>query len=116
MLVDPFEWKRRAIMNGCQIHDNPEDCEPPLQACHIISQMTLKRHGLRAYLWDTRNSLGACYRAHRRSDQAHQRFPRDRIPQCAEDFAEEHGLGWKLDKLYPKNPLSGDTFDPGAAA
>ena len=111
MICEPAEWKRRVCMHGCQIHDDWGDCDPPLQAAHIIPQQSLKRRGLHSLLWDTRNGIGACYGAHRasdrsvvRSDGSSARFPRERIPLEAEAFAQEIGLDWMLDKLYGPRP------------
>lgn len=128
----PLEWKQRVTMHGCQIHDDPAECEPPLQGAHVLPQQALKRRGLHAHLWDTRNGVGSCYRAHRRSDGALERFPREKIPPQADEFAQEHGLGWMLDNLYPrkaeqafrdtetngccKDTRSGDTENPGSEA
>lgn len=85
---------------GCQVHDDPLDCEPPVQACHLIPKQALRRRGLYEAVWDTRNGLGACYKAHRRSDGALERFPAHCISAEARAFADELGLGWMLDKLY----------------
>lgn len=98
--ADPLEWKRRVCLRGCAIHDDPLDCEPPLQAAHVISKQALKSRGLQDYLWDTRNGLSACYKAHRRSDSAVERFPRSRIPEAAEAFALELGIDYLLDRYY----------------
>lgn len=88
---------------GCEIHDNPEDCELPIQAAHILSKSALKRHGFRndlSVLYDPRNGIGACYRAHRRSDLALERFPAEKLPERFWRFADEVGLRWLAERVY----------------
>lgn len=85
----------------CAIHDDPSQCEFPIQVCHLIPKQALRRRGLAAEVtYDPRNALPACYRAHRRSDSGIERFPADRIPDEAWEFASELGLGWMLERLY----------------
>jgi len=103
-------FKRIVTRNGCQIHDDPLDCEYPIQACHLIPKSALKKRGLKEYFWDPRNALGACYKAHRRSDAGLERFPVERIPDAAWDFATELGLDYMLENLYGKREL--DRPDP----
>ena len=86
---------------GCQIHDDPVDCEGPIQAAHLIPKQALRRRGFSPeVIWDPRNGIAACYCAHRRSDAGLERFPSSRLPVEAWAFAEEVGLGWMLEKLY----------------
>ena len=94
-------WKLAVTENGCDVHDNPVDCELPVQACHLIPKQALRRHGHGDKLWDVRNGIGACYRAHRRSDAGLERFPRAKVPAAAWEFAAEIGLTWMLEALYP---------------
>ena len=94
-------WKLAVTEQGCDFHDNPADCEMPVQAAHVISQQTLRRHGHADKLWDVRNGVSACYRAHRRSDSGVERFPREKLPAAVFEFADELGLRWVLDRLYP---------------
>ena len=89
-----------ATRAGCQIHDDPLDCDGPVQAAHIIPKQSLKRHGHEDKVWDTRNAVGACYKAHRRSDAGIERFPRRVFTPEVYEFADEVGLGYLLDKLY----------------
>lgn len=97
---EALAWKNAVTANGCAVHDNPADCEPPVQACHVISQQTLRNHGHQDKLWDVRNGIGACYRAHRRSDLGIQRFPVGKLPPAVWEFAGELGLLWVLEGLY----------------
>ena len=86
---------------GCQIHDDPVDCEGPIQAAHLIPKQALRRRGFSPeVIWDPRNGIAACRRAHCRSDAGLERFPSSRLPVEAWAFAEEVGLGWMLEKLY----------------
>lgn len=91
-----------ATQHGCQVHDDSLDCDGPVQAAHVISKQTLKRHGHGDKVWDPRNAIGACYKAHRRSDAGLERFPRRVFGPEVFEFAEEVGLSWMLDKLYPR--------------
>lgn len=88
-------WQR-----GCEIHENKSLCEGSVQACHLIPKQALRRRRLYDAVWDVRNGIGACERAHRRSDSGIERFPADAIPDEAWEFAREHGLEWMLEKLY----------------
>lgn len=103
-LPEPLRWKIEVCAAGCQIHDNPADCDGPLQACHVISQMALKKRHLYAHLWDRRNSVCACLRAHTRSDAGLERFPPERIPAEAWEFAAWLNLTYLLERLYGKRP------------
>lgn len=85
---------------GCQLHDDPLECEPPIQAAHILSKQALRRRGLHRHVYDPRNGIGACYKAHRRSDAGLERFPADRIPADAREFARELNLEHLLDRYY----------------
>ena len=92
-----------ATAKGCRIHDDPMDCEMPVQAAHIIPKQSLKRHGHGDKVWDTRNGLGACYRAHRRSDAALERFPAHLLDDDFWRFADEVGLRYLAERLYHVN-------------
>jgi hypothetical protein len=103
--LTPADFRNAVVAHGCQIHDDPLDCEPPVQAAHVIPKQTLKRHGRAAWLWDTRNGIGACYRAHRRSDAALERFPVEYLPAGFWDFADEVGLRWYAERIYGKEQV-----------
>lgn len=106
MLMTSLEFKLTVTRQGCQIHDNIADCELPVQAAHIISQQALRRHGHGDKLWDTRNAIGACYRAHRRSDAALERFPVERLSESFWEFADEVGLRWLAEKQYGRKEVT----------
>jgi hypothetical protein len=100
MNEEALMFKLAVTKNGCQIHDDPLDCEPPVQAAHLLSQQALRRHGHADKLYDTRNAIGACYRAHRRSDAALERFPVEYLPSEFWEFADEVGLRWLAERIY----------------
>ena len=101
-LDPPLAFAIAACRDGCQIHDDPLDCEGPVQAAHIIPKQSLKRHGHADKIWDPRNGIGACYKAHRRSDAGLQRFPVAYLPAQFWEFAEEVNLSYLAEKLYGK--------------
>lgn len=109
----PLEWKRRSCQRGCLLHDDASDCEGPLESHHVITQQALRKRGLSHLAWDIRNSFSVCERGHRRHTLAVGRIPRNRLPAEAFEFADEHGLGWMIERYYP---LSGDTENPGSKA
>ena len=71
-----------------------------MQAAHIIPKQSLKRHGHADKVWDPRNGIGACYKAHRRSDAGLARFPVAYLPDKFWEFADEVGLRYLAEKLY----------------
>lgn len=102
--TDALVFHIQVTSRGCQLHDDEDECEEPIQAAHIIPKQTLRRHGHEDKLWDPRNGLGACYKAHRRSDGAVERFPVERIPSEAWEYAREVDLEWWLERVYGKEP------------
>ena len=102
----PLDFKIQVTRLGCRIHDDPLDCEYPIQAAHIIPKQALKRHGHGDKLWDARNGLGACYRAHRRSDAALERFPLELLSDDFWAFADEVGLRWLAERLYGRKEVA----------
>lgn len=93
-------FKLTVIDRGCEIHDDPGDCEFPVQAAHIIPKQALRRRSLYEYVYDPRNGIAACYRAHRRSDAGIERFPSSTFSPAFWEFADEIGLRWLVEKLY----------------
>ena len=104
MSEEALKFKLAVTRGGCQIHDDPRDCEPPVQAAHIIGKQALRRHGHGDKVWDTRNAIGACYRAHRRSDAALERFGQEHLSEDFWEFADEVGLRWLAEKQYGLEP------------
>lgn len=75
-------------------------CDGPIQGHHVVEKQTLKRRGLTDFLWDLRNHLGVCERAHRRHTARVEKIPRSCLPAAAEEFAVEHELSHVLDRAY----------------
>lgn len=99
-LIASLNFKLHFHRQPCAVHDDPLDCEQPMQVAHLIPKQALRRRGLHEFVWDVRNGLSVCYRAHRRSDAGLERFPAERIPEAAWEFADEVGLRWMLERLY----------------
>lgn len=99
-LEQALAFKLTVVGRGCEIHDDPEDCELPIQAAHIIPKQALRRRGLYEHVYDPRNGIAACYRAHRRSDAGLERFPVESFDKAFWEFAEEVDLAWLVEKLY----------------
>ena len=84
----------------CIVHDDPADCDGPLQAHHTITQQQLRRAGRSDLAWDPRNGATVCEKAHRRHTLAVERIPLDRLPARCVAFANEHGFDHVLRKVY----------------
>jgi len=106
-----FFWHAAVIRGGCVMcRAFPPDAElrmarfsdfRRLEANHIIDKNFLKRHGLRAHLWDERNGLCLCRYHHGRHTSRIQPVPRRLLPLAAFSFAEDMGVLWRLDHDYP---------------
>jgi hypothetical protein len=92
-----------------QFTDAP--CDGKLRKCHLIPKQLIRREvGLidvydeRTWVWGCGGITG-CSGHHGALDVARTlRIPRDKIPAKVEAFAEEHGLGWWLDREYGEAP------------
>ncbi len=79
-----------------------------MQAHHVVPQQTLRDRariiGVPApeLLWDGRVGVAVSKRRHERHHSGHEPIRRDELPEQVFDFAEEYGLGWYLDRHYPK--------------
>jgi hypothetical protein len=102
-VVSPKVWQRLVLMrdNGCVLKGQGP-CDGDFEAHHIITQQQLRKRGLSDIAWDVRNGMGLCYRHHRRHTNATERVPYTALPERAHEFAAELGLGWLLDRFYPK--------------
>lgn len=76
-------------------------------AHHVIAAKTLKKLGLHEHLWDPRNGIplgsirgGACH-CHESHENRMHPIPLSKLPPAALEFAREHGLEWRLERLYP---------------
>lgn len=101
-VVSPKVWQRLVLMrdNGCVLKD--ETCEEPYEAHHILTQQQLRKRGFSDVSYDVRNGMGLCNRHHRRHTRALERVPFERVPDRAHEFAAELGLGWLIDRYYPR--------------
>lgn len=84
----------------CAMCGRPGHCD----SHHVIPAKTLKKLGLHEHLWDARNGLplgrGACH-CHESHENRMRPVPRSKLPEAALEFAREHGLEWRLERLYP---------------
>lgn len=84
----------------CAMCGRPGHCD----AHHVLPVKTLKKLGLHEHLWDSRNGLalgrGACH-CHEAHENRMRPVPRSKLPEAALEFAREHGLEWRLERLYP---------------
>lgn len=111
-VAQPRDWKREVTRGGCEMcHAFPVDEHVrrqraldlrTIQGHHLIEQKRLKSRGLEAHLWDVRNGMGICVYHHTRHGDYIQRIPRELLAPAAHEFAEEVGLTWLLDHLYPE--------------
>jgi hypothetical protein len=99
----PADWKQAVLREGCRYHRPRIDiCLGPLQAHHVITQQQLRKRGLIHLRWDVRNGMALCERAHSRHTTAVERIPYSLLSPENIAFAEENGLGWLLDRYYPR--------------
>lgn len=79
-----------------------------LSGHHVLPLQQLKHHNVPKELWfDLDNQLVLCVdpapnRCHDRHERWIKRIPRERVPQCAWDFAKRLELAWVLDHEYPE--------------
>lgn len=104
MIVSSLEWKQRVGFMGCVVHVGEMDgwCEGVLQSHHVLTQQALRKRGLEHLRWDVRNGVCVCEGAHRRHTLALERIPYEALPPAALEFADEVGLGWMIDRYYPR--------------
>lgn len=78
-------------------------CEGRMDRAHLIAQQVIKREVGRSktVLQDPRVWVPACRGHHFRFDYSRTvRLRRDQLPAGVEEYAAEHGLGWRLDHDY----------------
>lgn len=106
---------------GCRVcAELGEECEGLVQAHHVLRKQFIlsyvdavaheryltkrqKADLARELLWDVRNALGVCYRAHRRHHSRHQPIPFRLVPLSAIAFAAGLGLAYRLENEYPQD-------------
>lgn len=99
---DGFEWKTRVLASGpCVVHGDPSECELPMQAHHVLTSQSLRRHGFKHLIYETDNGVPACYKAHRQHHNRITPIRREQLPAAAIAFAEGVGLGWQITRYYP---------------
>ncbi len=85
---------------GCVFHDDPWDCRGPLQAHHVIRQQDLRKRGWHHLLWDPRNGVTLCRRAHEQHTSRFRPLPLFCLPERCVVFASELGMGDYLRRFY----------------
>lgn len=93
-----------ALDGGCLVHDDPADCYGDVEAHHVTTQQQLRRAGRHDLLWDPRNGMAVCDRAHDRHHLGYQRIPLACVPTRCVEFAREHGFERVLDRYYAATP------------
>lgn len=112
-------WHDRTVAFGCRVcPETGEECDGAILAHHVLRKQFVKdaldehfarvslsveeRNELeRICMWDMRNGLGVCYRAHRRHHNRVAPIPRRLIPAAAWAFAAELDLTRRLEADYP---------------
>jgi hypothetical protein len=84
----------------CLVHDDEHDCVGDRQAHHVVTQQQLRDAFRDDLLWDWRNGMTVCERAHSRHTKAVERIGLSRVPDRCVAFAEEHGFGHVLARYY----------------
>lgn len=69
------------------------------QCHHIVNRQACRKHG--APEWDARNGVPVSKRRHERHHSRVEPIRRNELPGEVFEFAEEHGLGAWLDRMYP---------------
>lgn len=84
----------------CLVHDDETTCDPPSAAHHVVTQQQLRHAGRADVLWDPRNGMTVCARAHRLHHSGESRIPLARVPRRCVEFARENGFLDVLDRYY----------------
>lgn len=114
----PLDWRNRATAAGCQVCPRRGGrCDGYLHGHHVVRRQVLERsvktiaidqrlddrdHAelLVELVWDPRNGMGACERAHRRHHNGVERIEFALVPAAAVAFAVEHALERYLEDEY----------------
>jgi hypothetical protein len=97
---EAFKRKVLALDGGCCVHDDEDECEGGLEAHHVVTQQYLRAAGRHDLLWDPRNGMAVCNRAHSRHTTAIERIALGRLPSRCYDFAMRHGFERILSRHY----------------
>jgi len=65
-----------------------------------VTQQALRKRGLDAFLWDTRNKVDVCERAHAAHHNRSRPIPAELLPDSVWAFAADLGLVWYLERYY----------------
>lgn len=113
-----LEWHNKVVAFGCRVCPQiGEECEGVVQAHHIVRRQfvqdridtrvraeslnAVQRAELeRLLLWDLRNGMGVCYRAHRRHHSRVQPIPARFVSAAAYAFAQELELVYRIEMEY----------------
>lgn len=114
------EWHDKTVAFGCRVCPTlGRECEGAVLAHHVLRKQFIRgylddreqtapfgigivREDLeRALMWDLRNGMGVCYRAHRRHHNRIEPIPRNLVTKDAWTFAAELGLSRRLEADYP---------------
>ena len=91
-------------LQPCQVclHEGRE-CDGPIDRHHVVEQRTLRAHGLPHHRWNPAWRMFVCRRRH---DAHHRgkRIPRQLVPPAALSLADELGLSYVIERVYPAHP------------
>lgn len=103
-LASEFRFQILHEFGGRCILADLHECDGPLDPAHIIPKQLLRRRGFsEQVVYDPRNGIAACRKAHRRSDSGLERFRLELLPLSVFEFAAEHGLTDRLNSLYERS-------------
>lgn len=80
--------------------DDP--CDGRVDLCHVgLQKQTLRQAGLtEEQVWDPRIWRYGCRHHHERSHWPSFRLTREQLPESVEQFADDHGLGHRLERDF----------------
>lgn len=92
-------WK--AHVGPCQVCPaEGGECQGDVQGHHAVSKQALKRRGLHAFLWDTRNKIDVCTHRHEQVTNAYRPISAELLPDDVWAFAADVGLTWWVERMY----------------
>lgn len=103
------ETFKRAVADrdqGCCVHSNPSECEPPWPVHHVVPQQVLRKERPEA-LWNPLAGMLVCGLAHRQHHNRVRPITLREVPEDVEAFLRQSGFGWYLDRHYalPQRPV-----------
>lgn len=118
--LDPASWRRevfrasggKCIVSGARARDADDE---RFHAHHALSKDALRKRGLYAYVWDSRNGVWvaeAAHMAHEHTGGEH-RITRDSLPASVWEFCAEldalAGIEWATAKVEHEHPPAGSS-------